>query len=530
MTRRTLSAFALLLLSWVTAVAQPVTATKFFGSTTDRFDGFGMATDMHGDLMVVGAFRETDHPPSFYVGGRLFVFRYTGSGPWAGWEEEARLYPTPEYVNQAIDYGEAVAVLHGVSSASGSEEAFVIGGAPNETIGEFLPNNIYQGAAYVHRRDATGAWALDGRLVPEGVGVEDYTGSAVALAADTAGAVWAAAWSDRYYVVWRREGPHAWVEEARFDADAYSLPFGRTVLGGSAPGPAGPGALFAAPTGDGSVRVWRHDGGQSPPWMEEAALVPSADGPYDAFGTSVALDGDLLVVGSRHAASGSPPGGRAYVFRYTGDGPFGGWEEEAVLEPAVPRRSFGRYVSAEAVAGGADAVAVYSGIPAFGTVALHLFRRDPATGTWGAAPPVEGAEAGFTGRTRGLAGGFAVLGDYEDGERGDRAGAAYVIDLRGLAVSSEPGSPEGTDSFALRVWPNPARSSATVALTLSGAGPASVGVFDVLGRRVAVLHEGPLPAGEHAFAFEGRRLVPGVYVVRVTSSAASATARLSIVR
>src|SRR5690606_33787323 len=136
------------------------------------------------------------------------------------------------------------------------------------------------------------------------------------------------------------------------------------------------------------------------------------------------------------------------------------------LEPAVPRSSFGRYVSAEAVAGGADAVAVYSGIPAFETVALHLFRRDPATGAGGEATPQEGAEAGFPGRARGLAGGVSGLGDELDEEQGDRAGAAYVIDLRGLVVSSEPGPAEGSSSLALRVWPNPARSSATVALTL----------------------------------------------------------------
>src|SRR5690606_11760789 len=170
------------------------------------------------------------------------VCESTENGAAVGWVGETRQCPAPQFAKHTIDYGEAVALLHGVSSARGSEEAFVIGGAPNETIGEFLPNNIYQGAAYVHRRDATGAWALDGRLVPEGVGVEDYTGSAVALAADTAGTVWAAAWSDRSYVVWRREGPQAWVEETRFDAGVYSGPFGSTSLAGSAPGPAGPGA------------------------------------------------------------------------------------------------------------------------------------------------------------------------------------------------------------------------------------------------------------------------------------------------
>lgn len=40
-------------------------------------------------------------------------------------------------------------------------------------------------------------------------------------------------------------------------------------------------------------------------------------------------------------------------------------------------------------------------------------------------------------------------------------------------------------------------------------------VYDALGRRVAVLHDGPLPAGAHDFALATSRLTPGVYVVHV---------------
>jgi hypothetical protein len=43
-----------------------------------------------------------------------------------------------------------------------------------------------------------------------------------------------------------------------------------------------------------------------------------------------------------------------------------------------------------------------------------------------------------------------------------------------------------------------------------------VEVLDALGRRVALLHDGPLAAGAaHRLAFEGSGLPSGVYVVRV---------------
>jgi hypothetical protein len=43
-----------------------------------------------------------------------------------------------------------------------------------------------------------------------------------------------------------------------------------------------------------------------------------------------------------------------------------------------------------------------------------------------------------------------------------------------------------------------------------------VTVHDALGREVAVLHDGALPAGTaHAFTFDGTSLPTGVYVARV---------------
>ncbi|MDX1421331.1 MAG: T9SS type A sorting domain-containing protein, partial [Rubricoccaceae bacterium] len=95
----------------------------------------------------------------------------------------------------------------------------------------------------------------------------------------------------------------------------------------------------------------------------------------------------------------------------------------------------------------------------------------------------------------------------------------------GAAAGDAPGS-----VVSLSVSPNPSRGAAAVSLTLSEAADAEVAVYDVLGRRVVVLHEGTLAAGRHAFGLGGARLGPGVYVVRVTTGSAAAAATVTVFR
>ena len=96
-------------------------------------------------------------------------------------------------------------------------------------------------------------------------------------------------------------------------------------------------------------------------------------------------------------------------------------------------------------------------------------------------------------------------------------------------VDAEEGAePEGASG--LEVYPNPARGAATVVLTLAEASEVRVVVYDVLGREVAVLAEGPLGAGEHALAFEVAGLPAGLYVVRAEGKGFTASRRVTVVR
>ena len=80
-------------------------------------------------------------------------------------------------------------------------------------------------------------------------------------------------------------------------------------------------------------------------------------------------------------------------------------------------------------------------------------------------------------------------------------------------------------------YPNPSNNAVTIGLTLERVRDVSVEVFDVRGRRVAVLHEGTLAAGsDHRFVFGGGDLPGGVYLIRATAGEASVERRVTLVR
>lgn len=96
-------------------------------------------------------------------------------------------------------------------------------------------------------------------------------------------------------------------------------------------------------------------------------------------------------------------------------------------------------------------------------------------------------------------------------------------------VGSEAGPEAGSRTTAV-VFPNPTRSTAVVSLTRHRTGRVQVEVFDMLGRRVALLHNGVLRAGESRFVFDGTGLPAGSYFVRVIGERDEAVAPFVIAR
>lgn len=100
-----------------------------------------------------------------------------------------------------------------------------------------------------------------------------------------------------------------------------------------------------------------------------------------------------------------------------------------------------------------------------------------------------------------------------------------MLENQGLPVAGEPGA-KAPSGLALSVYPNPARGDVMVEASVSEAGSVRIEVYDVLGRRMAVIHEGPLAVGVHVLAFDSRGWPNGVYTVRMIRPDGSAAIQL----
>lgn len=83
-------------------------------------------------------------------------------------------------------------------------------------------------------------------------------------------------------------------------------------------------------------------------------------------------------------------------------------------------------------------------------------------------------------------------------------------------------------ALALAASPNPARAAATIRFDLPAGGSVALGVYDVAGRLVRTLADGPFEAGRHARAWDGgtnagARAAAGVYFVRLSAPGGTLT-------
>jgi hypothetical protein len=77
---------------------------------------------------------------------------------------------------------------------------------------------------------------------------------------------------------------------------------------------------------------------------------------------------------------------------------------------------------------------------------------------------------------------------------------------------------------------NPAGSAGQFLLTIDRPQSVTVALYDAMGRRVAVMHDGILPAGRHRITLDGEGLANGAYFVRAVGGDGSAVQRITLER
>ncbi len=151
---------------------------------------------------------------------------------------------------------------------------------------------------------------------------------------------------------------------------------------------------------------------------EIAKLLASDGEEYDGLGGSVALSGDVAIIGAAGDDDLGNKSGSAYIYRFNGST----WAKETKLlaSDGAENHEFGRSV---AISG--DAVIV--GAP--GHLSAYVYRFDPDSSEWieeASLMPSDGSP-GLFGYSVVINGGLVIVGAFTDSELCMFCGAAYVF-------------------------------------------------------------------------------------------------------
>lgn len=327
----------------------------------DANDSFGSSSAVDGDVVAVSA-RNEDSNQSFVINGTrasadnsmidagaAYVFRRSGYT----WIQEAYLKPGDPFAADMFGNSLALSGDTIVVGAKGEDSAStsIISG----TSGATGTGASASGAAYVFVRSGT-TWHQQATLKAPDSAATWFFGESVAIKDDTivVGATGEGARSGAIYVFDRTGSDWNWTSRLKAPNPGASDLFGTKVAIGRDT------IVVSAPEEDSNQSfvtngegVVENDGSldsgaayvfaKTGTWMLQSYLKPPNPGSGDKFGTSVAISGDTIVVGSESedsnqstvtngtTASGdnsNTDSGAAYVFRRSGVT----WTQEAYLK------------------------------------------------------------------------------------------------------------------------------------------------------------------------------------------------------
>ncbi|MCH8165011.1 MAG: hypothetical protein IH889_05325 [Planctomycetes bacterium] len=290
-------------------------------------------------------------------------------------------------------------------------------------------NEFLSGSAYIFRANRS-SWTEETRLIASDGEASDYFGGSVAVSGDV---VIVGAPSDdgpppgqnfgSAYVYRFDPKTSAWDETKLTAADgAHMDHFARSVAINGDVAIAGSHGDDDNGTGSGSAYIFRYDPDTSA-WAQETKLLASDGAEGDRFGASVAMSGQLALVGASEDGDNGMYSGSAYVFRYDPD--TSAWIEEAKLlaSDGAALDWFGRSVAISGdhlIVGAAE---FYSGRPG----KAYIYHFDGSK--WieqTTLRAVDGALEDHFGEVVAIEDGMAIVGVRMDDDNGEDSGSAYV--------------------------------------------------------------------------------------------------------
>ena len=112
----------------------------------------------------------------------------------------------------------------------------------------------------------------------------------------------------------------------------------------------------------------------------------------------------------------------------------------------------------------------------------------------------------------------------------------FIIRSTPTGIAGGPDEPEETQVVSrVRAYPNPMRGTTTLSLTLPESSRVDLEVYDINGRLVRRLVDGPVEAGEHEVRWDGKdasgaNVASGIYFCRLAADGHEETTKITILR
>ncbi|MEM6398484.1 MAG: HYR domain-containing protein, partial [Bacteroidota bacterium] len=411
-------------------------------------DGMGTSVAISGDYAIVGIPGEDDAPsgPDLSNAGSAIIYERDGNG---NWQEVQVLTASDREANDEFGFSVAIA------------GNYAIVGAPQEDEDANGNNSLSNsGSAYVFERNANGSWSQVEKIVSNGRFAEDEFGFSVAIESDGVAVVGAPEANDTpsgtldngAVYVFLRNGSGSWnfsqaltaFDRAEDDQFGWSVAIDNSLIVVGAIGEDEDNNTLNTLSNAGSVYVFRDLLGLNS-WTTGQKLVSGDREAGDLFGSSVAIDGNRLVVGAsgedddENGSNNLESAGSAYVFERS----LGIWsqQDKIVSSDRAQGDNFGFSVgiSGDLIVVGAYLEDQNENGQIFRTSAgsAYLFERD-GSGDWSQIQKIvssDRTERDNFGYAVGISGTYVISGarqeDDNDNSLSD-AGAAYIFE-RNLA-------------------------------------------------------------------------------------------------
>src|SRR5690606_36144824 len=105
-----------------------------------------------------------------------------------------------------------------------------------------------------------------------------------------------------------------------------------------------------------------------------------------------------------------------------------------------------------------------------------------------------------------------------------------IVEPVGSTSVDDPASRQPLAVSLNPTYPNPFNPTTVIGYQISVFGQTRLAVYDLLGREVAVLVDGVMPAGSHQATFTAAGLSSGIYLVRLESAGRVETQRVTLLK